>query len=515
MAGLPEHRRGVLDLNHEDAALEIDGNMAVHAPTPFPFRVSIGASNQLKMFAENQQEFRAWTNAISAVINKKRSLGGRRSSKTPRLQLSQPDSASGLEQAHKSDTFKNALSDAKAFLAILSAREFFAINAVIIMCMWSSHRIFTTILLLVNSAFIAWMQMERPSLPNQIEAKGQRSQKIGGKEMIGGEDRGAKKTTPKASKRRLSAAKKSADRKALVTPPQPKRTMALTTLSSGSGSGASHCWADLGAGRFKVRKGPNYKKTKIKAPSADAIFEVIGVDHFETERKVDHIAARLVLPDPGQGRRLFVVNAQCPKYPPANPLWGKAQTDGEGWSIVIYFAMPNPSTADGAGGGDASTKLWEEFMSSTKGNRLHDRFKALAFIDNTADVSFGKMERQLVEGWNGQPLLTRPQHRFYDGTQARSTASTEKPASSPPAGSSAPAAAAAPTSIKYFEVDVDVHEFGFFANRGFHGLLPRFKQMVLDVGFVVEGHGDHELPERILGCVQLIKLDLTKPTKRL
>ena len=50
MAGLPEHRRGALDLNHEDAALEIDGSMAVHAPTPFPFRVSAGSSGQMMMF---------------------------------------------------------------------------------------------------------------------------------------------------------------------------------------------------------------------------------------------------------------------------------------------------------------------------------------------------------------------------------------------------------------------------------------------------------------------------------
>jgi hypothetical protein len=83
------------------------------------------------------------------------------------------------------------------------------------------------------------------------------------------------------------------------------------------------------------------------------------------------------------------------------------------------------------------------------------------------------------------------------------------------AAAEAGAGAAGAVPIKYFEVDVDVHEFGFFANRGFHGLVPRFKQMVLDVGFVIEATSDHELPERILGCVRLVKLDLTKPTKRL
>mmetsp|Transcript_66107 Transcript_66107/g.144397 ORF Transcript_66107/g.144397 Transcript_66107/m.144397 type:complete len:164 (-) Transcript_66107:71-562(-) len=34
------------------------------------------------------------------------------------------------------------------------------------------------------------------------------------------------------------------------------------------------------------------------------------------------------------------------------------------------------------------------------------------------------------------------------------------------------------------------------------------KKMVFDLGFVVEGHDDSELPEQLLGCCRLSKLDL-------
>ncbi|RHZ06188.1 hypothetical protein DYB26_014586, partial [Aphanomyces astaci] len=83
----------------------------------------------------------------------------------------------------------------------------------------------------------------------------------------------------------------------------------------------------------------------------------------------------------------------------------------------------------------------------------------------------------LLETYNGQPILTRPQHRFYRGDG-------------------------------YFEVDIDAHTFNFVARKGLSGVADHFGNMVVDFGFVLEGQDDDEVPEQILGCVRLCKVDL-------
>lgn len=39
------------------------------------------------------------------------------------------------------------------------------------------------------------------------------------------------------------------------------------------------------------------------------------------------------------------------------------------------------------------------------------------------------------------------------------------------------------------------------------------KTLVIDMGFLFEGHDDGTLPERIMGCVRIKKLDFTKPMR--
>ena len=83
----------------------------------------------------------------------------------------------------------------------------------------------------------------------------------------------------------------------------------------------------------------------------------------------------------------------------------------------------------------------------------------------------------MLDSYNGQPILTRPQHRFYYGKG-------------------------------YFEVDVDAHEFCYVARKGLAGVTDHMGNMIVDFGLVVEGQTDDELPERILGCVRLCKIDV-------
>ncbi len=59
---------------------------------------------------------------------------------------------------------------------------------------------------------------------------------------------------------------------------------------------------------------------------------------------------------------------------------------------------------------------------------------------------------------------------------------------------------------QYAEMDINVRMFSFLARKGLAALKPRFAQMVLDVAFLVEGRGDEELPEQLLGCARLHRL---------
>ncbi|RHY32066.1 hypothetical protein DYB32_002895 [Aphanomyces invadans] len=117
--------------------------------------------------------------------------------------------------------------------------------------------------------------------------------------------------------------------------------------------------------------------------------------------------------------------------------------DGDGFNFVTYFAIPP----------DVRAKL-----------------------DDPTEME-PPIKKHLLETYNGQPILTRPQHRFYRGDG-------------------------------YFEVDIDAHLFNFVARKGLSGVADHFGHMIVDFGFVLEGQEDDEVPEQILGCVRLCKVDL-------
>ena len=103
--------------------------------------------------------------------------------------------------------------------------------------------------------------------------------------------------------------------------------------------------------------------------------------------------------------------------------------------------------------------------------RIHDRMKLIVKFVNPAQIEMGSMTRSLVKQFNAKPVLTRPQHAFFTGTSS------------------------GPTPASYFELDLDVHIFNTIARRGFHSMISSMPQIVLDIGFVLEGKSDEELPE--------------------
>ncbi|KAI9998060.1 hypothetical protein PInf_002394 [Phytophthora infestans] len=224
-----------------------------------------------------------------------------------------------------------------------------------------------------------------------------------------------------------------------------------------------------GKGKDNVQLGPNYRKTKLKAASAAALLELVAVDVYRSDVKADNVGSIVDLSalKPESGKLdLFIVNCQVPSYQPSNPLWGEKQGDGPGFNFVTYFAIP-----------PAVREMLDAPGESSLQAVRSERFKAIGIVVNPQEQNLGRAERRLLETYNGQPILTRPQHRFYHGDG-------------------------------YFEVDVDAHDFNYIARKGLVGVSTHACNMILDFGFVLEGQEDNELPEQILGCVRLCKVDL-------
>lgn len=60
-----------------------------------------------------------------------------------------------------------------------------------------------------------------------------------------------------------------------------------------------------------------------------------------------------------------------------------------------------------------------------------------------------------------------------------------------------------PQGSNYVEIDVNIHNFCYLARKGANSLFGDLHKFVIDLGLVVEGRDDDELPEQILGCAQL------------
>ncbi|OWZ22435.1 hypothetical protein PHMEG_0002873 [Phytophthora megakarya] len=218
----------------------------------------------------------------------------------------------------------------------------------------------------------------------------------------------------------------------------------------------------------------------------DPRVKMVSLDVYQSDVKADNVGSIVDLSvlKPATGDLdLFIVNCQVPSYQPSNPLWGEKQGDGTGFNFITYFAIP-PSIREVLNmPGEPplqAVRLLKDFMQPQ--SWVSERFKAIGVVANPQEQTLGRAERHLLDTYNGQPILTRPQHRFYRGDG-------------------------------YFEVDVNAHDFNYIARKGLVGVSTHAYKMVLDFGFVLEGQEDHELPEQILGCVRLCKVDVRRAPK--
>mmetsp|Transcript_46978 Transcript_46978/g.80882 ORF Transcript_46978/g.80882 Transcript_46978/m.80882 type:complete len:196 (+) Transcript_46978:187-774(+) len=176
--------------------------------------------------------------------------------------------------------------------------------------------------------------------------------------------------------------------------------------------------------------------------------------------------------------QFIVVNVQLPSTAPSMM---SSETDGPGYQVVHYFEIA-PETVEELKHPDTAsegTRLLEEYcMKAEHDDKFRGRFKVIGILRNPKDLNLPSF----ITNYNGKPVLINKSGRLFRGPN-------------------------------YLEMDVNVHNFSYLAKKGLFYMQSKFIQAYLNVGFVIEGRGNDQQPEKMIGCAQFNCPDMTKALK--
>jgi Protein ENHANCED DISEASE RESISTANCE 2, C-terminal/PH domain len=264
-------------------------------------------------------------------------------------------------------------------------------------------------------------------------------------------------------------------------------------------------WRKVSGELLKVRA-HGYETTKEKVSSPGELYDCVAVDVFESPQRYPDMAPRVQLPTveyddddddddepPGTVKTwrapdIFIVSIALPTDP---PKMGKSSSDGGGYTVTMYYKLKASTRAllrkVTAGGYDGSSpedqndprvnavRLWEEWIRRAPSDpKFMARFKVVPLAHNLAEIG--------MPGWiakyNGKPfLIKRAGVTGFIHTHPQ---------------------------LSCVEFDISLHPFPYLAKQGICFMKDSyFKRVLVTFGFVIEGRTDDELPETVIGCMQL------------
>lgn len=255
-------------------------------------------------------------------------------------------------------------------------------------------------------------------------------------------------------------------------------------------------WADPA---LMLVRSHNYKQDRLKIPSPGELYKCVHVDIFESKSRYPDMASRVQLPPVNfadEGPKtwncpdVFVVSIAIPTDPPK--LYSNTENGG-GYTVTVYFVMHQETrdilkrvTADGyhpkSEKGDDMNKskvnavrlLDEWCRRAPTDDAFCARFKVLPNAQNLKEIGLPSW----IAKYNGKPfLIKRPgQTGFLYRHPDKSCV----------------------------EFDISLHPFPYLAKQGICFMKDTyFKKVLVTFGFLIEGRAEDELPECLIGLMQL------------
>eukprot|EP00435_Cladocopium_sp_Y103_P028037 s1171_g6.t9 len=272
-------------------------------------------------------------------------------------------------------------------------------------------------------------------------------------------------------RRGLVAHKKRQD----TTPPA-----ALTSIVSQRLAGLDHLsrglrgWNDGEPWLFRLRAS-DYMKTRQKHRSGDATYRCIGVEVLQAPCQL-YSCLKGLYPQTSTSSALpkvILVHFQLPLKP--GPIYGSHPEDDPGCSVVLFFKLKEPVLDSPALG------LLQRFLEAdhpkTEGFAVSGCLKVVGFLENLDELDIPAAARPVVRKFNGKPVLIEKESRHLRFGDA-------------------------------LEILVDVRGFNPLARQLLCRLRGQLPKSVMQLGILVQGVEDFELPEGFLGVARLDGLDL-------
>ena len=266
-------------------------------------------------------------------------------------------------------------------------------------------------------------------------------------------------------------------------------------------------WTTMPSQEVQVR-GHGYLKSKQKIPSPSSLYEVIGCDVLNSDKRVSDFSGKVQLPQIAfddevektwNSPDVFIISLAVPTK---EPSMTRPTTDGEGVNFVLSFKMKQETrkilrkiTASDYDPSSAieeeeledvqcrivnSVKLWEKWCTDAPNDEsMLARFKFIPNVHNTAEIGLPSY----IAKYCGKPVLIKR-------ANVTGFLSSNK-------------------ELSVMEFGISIHPFPYLAKKAMAYMKSAvFPKAIVSLSYVIEGRSDDELPEVLIGdSIKLIRPD--------